>query len=85
VAGPTGTWPLRALYVWTGLVATLTPIAFWLLLGEIYTIAQARRLYASIGLGSQLGAIAGALAAPLDGRLPGRSPPARGIGRGPSC
>jgi AAA family ATP:ADP antiporter len=63
VAGPTGTWPLRALYVWTGLVATLTPIAFWLLLGEIYTIAQARRLYAPIGLGSQLGAIAGALAA----------------------
>ncbi len=63
LAGPTGTWPLRALYVWTGLVATLTPIAFWLLLGEIYTIAQARRLYAPIGLGSQLGAIAGALAA----------------------
>ena len=63
VAGPTGTWALRALYVWTGLVATLTPIAFWLLLGEIYTIAQARRLYAPIGLGSQLGAIAGALAA----------------------
>ena len=63
VAAPTGTWPLRALYVWTGLVATLTPIAFWLLLGQIYTIAQARRLYAPIGLGSQLGAIAGALAA----------------------
>ena len=46
-----------------GSSATLTPIAFWLLLGEIYTIAQARRLYAPIGLGSQLGAIAGALAA----------------------
>lgn len=63
LAGPMGTWTLRALYVWTGLVATLTSIAFWLLLGEIFTIAQARRLYAPIGLGSQLGAIAGALAA----------------------
>jgi ATP/ADP translocase len=58
-----GPWALRALYVWTGLVATLTPMAFWLLLGEIYTIAQARRLYGVIGLGSQLGAMAGAAVA----------------------
>jgi AAA family ATP:ADP antiporter len=58
-----GPWGLRALYVWTGLAATLISVAFWLLLGEIYTIAQARRLYASIGLGSQLGAMAGAAVA----------------------
>jgi AAA family ATP:ADP antiporter len=63
VVGFGGPWALRALYVWTGLVATLTPMAFWLLLGEIYTIAQARRLYGPIGLGSQLGAIAGAAVA----------------------
>ncbi len=55
-----GPWGLRALYVWTGLAATLISVAFWLLLGEIYTITQARRLYVAIGLGSQLGAMAGA-------------------------
>ena len=59
-AGSQGPWALRALYVWTGLVATLVPMAFWLLLGEIYTIAQARRLYAPIALGTQMGAMAGA-------------------------
>jgi len=56
-------WALRALYVWSALVATLVPMAFWLLLGEIYTIAQARRLYAPIGLGIQLGAMSGAVVA----------------------
>jgi ATP:ADP antiporter, AAA family len=58
-----GPWGLRALYVWTGLAATLISVAFWLLLGEIHTIAQARRLYVAIGLGSQLGAMAGAAVA----------------------
>jgi AAA family ATP:ADP antiporter len=58
--GAHGPWALRALYVWTGLVATLVPVAFWLLLGETFTIAQARRLYAAIALGSPLGAMAGA-------------------------
>ena len=50
-----GPWGLRALYVWTGLAATLVSVAFWLLLSEIYTITQARRLYAAIALGSQIG------------------------------
>jgi AAA family ATP:ADP antiporter len=58
-----GPWGLRALYVWSGLAATLISVAFWLLLGEIYTITQARRLYVAIGLGSQLGAMAGAAVA----------------------
>jgi AAA family ATP:ADP antiporter len=62
-AGSRGPWALRALYVWTGLVATLIPMAFWLLLGEIYTIAQARRLYGAIALGAQLGAMTGAAVA----------------------
>ncbi len=62
-AGSRGPWGLRAVYVWTGLVATLIPMAFWLLLGEVYTIAQARRLYGPIALGSQLGAVGGAAAA----------------------
>ena len=58
-----GPWALRALYVWTGLVATLASVATWLLLGRIYTMAQARRLYGAIGLGGLLGAIAGAVVA----------------------
>ena len=68
--GGRGPWALRALFVWTGLLGTFVFMAFWLLLGEIYTIAQARRLYAPIGLGSQLGAIAGAgVAHALSGAL----------------
>src|SRR5262245_5269893 len=51
---------LRALYVWTGIVGTLTALQFWLVLGERYTISQAKRLYKIIGLGSVLGAVAGA-------------------------
>jgi AAA family ATP:ADP antiporter len=55
----TNPWTLRALYVWTGLVSTLTAVQFWLVLGEVYTITQAKRLYKVIGLGSLLGAVAG--------------------------
>jgi ATP/ADP translocase/HEAT repeat protein len=54
-----GPWTLRALYVWTGLVSTLAAVQFWLVVGEIYTITQAKRVYAVIGLGSLLGAVAG--------------------------
>jgi AAA family ATP:ADP antiporter len=52
-------WALRALYVWVGLVGTLTGLQFWLALGEAYTIAQAKRLYKLIALGSLLGAVFG--------------------------
>ncbi|HET7294501.1 MAG TPA: HEAT repeat domain-containing protein [Vicinamibacteria bacterium] len=62
-AGSEGPWSLRALYVWTGLVATVLPVAFWLLLSEIFTIAQARRLYPFIALASPLGAMVGAAVA----------------------
>jgi ATP/ADP translocase len=59
-----GSWSsplaLGALYVWSGLVGTLTAVQFWLALGERYTITQAKRLYKLIGAGSVLGAVAGA-------------------------
>src|SRR5438552_5516390 len=54
-----GPWELRALYVWPGLVSTLAAVQFWLVVSEIYTITQAKRVYAVIGLGSLLGAVAG--------------------------
>jgi AAA family ATP:ADP antiporter len=73
-AGSNGPWALRALYVWTGLVATLMSVAFWLLLGEIFTIAQARRLYGAIGLGTLLGAMSGGvLARAMAARFPAES------------
>lgn len=56
-------WGLRGLYVWSGLVGTLSALQFWLLLGEIFTITQAKRVYRLIGAGSLLGAVAGALLA----------------------
>ena len=53
-------WTVRALYIWTGLVGTLAGLQFWLVLGEMYTITQAKRIYRVVGLGSVLGAVAGA-------------------------
>jgi ATP/ADP translocase/HEAT repeat protein len=64
-------WTLRALYVWTGLVGTLAGLQFWLVLGEMYTITQAKRIYRVVGLGSVLGAVAGAgLAGIISAYLP---------------
>ncbi|HEY0469609.1 MAG TPA: HEAT repeat domain-containing protein, partial [Polyangiaceae bacterium] len=60
-----GAWGLYALYVWSGLLATLVLAHFWDLVGERFTITQAKRLYGFIGAGSVLGAIAGSGAASL--------------------
>src|SRR3954468_3423955 len=53
-------WALRALYVWTGLLGTLAALQFWIILGELYTVTQAKRIYSLVGTGSVLGAITGA-------------------------
>ncbi len=58
-----GAWGLYALYVWSGLLATLVLAHFWDLVAERFTITQAKRLYGFIGAGSVLGAIAGSGAA----------------------
>lgn len=60
-----GTWGVYALYVWSGLLATLVLAHFWDLVAERFTITQAKRLYGFIGAGSVLGAIAGSGAASL--------------------
>jgi ATP:ADP antiporter, AAA family len=57
---PSSPWALRALYVWTGLLGTMAALQFWIVLGELYTVTQAKRIYGLVGLGSVLGAIAGA-------------------------
>jgi AAA family ATP:ADP antiporter len=48
-----------ALYCWSGVIATCLLAHFWGLLGGLFTITQAKRLYATIGAGSVLGAIFG--------------------------
>lgn len=69
-----GAWRLRALYVWTGLIGTLTTLQFWLALGERYTITQAKRVFRVVAIGSVVGAVAGSAAArALSARLPAQS------------
>jgi ATP/ADP translocase len=46
-----GTAGVYALYVWPGIVTTLLLVHFWELLGERFTITQAKRLYGLIGAG----------------------------------
>ena len=50
---------LYGLYLWSGTIATVVLVRFWLLLGQQVTSLQAKRLYAWIGMGGTLGAIGG--------------------------
>jgi ATP/ADP translocase len=52
-------WTFYALYIWAGLISSLIVVGFWLCLGDLFTITQGKRLYASIGTGGALGALAG--------------------------
>jgi hypothetical protein len=56
---------LYALYVWTGLLGSLAVLQFWMVLGDLYTLTQAKRLYSLVWTGSLLGATVGAAAARL--------------------
>ncbi len=64
---------LYALYVWTGLLGSLAVLQFWMILGDLFTLTQAKRLYSLVWAGSLLGATVGALAARM---LAGRAPAA---------
>jgi HEAT repeat protein len=57
--GRAGDWSLYALYIWTGLLSTLLVVRFWLLAADLFTVTQAKRVFALIGTGSILGAVAG--------------------------
>ncbi len=59
LTGVAGTASLYIFYVFTGLIATLVVVQFWLLLSDSFTVAQAKRVYALIGAGGLLGATAG--------------------------
>src|SRR5262245_59444766 len=53
-------WELYALYVWTGMVGSLAVLLFYTVLGDVYTVTQAKRIYGLVGTGSLLGAVVGA-------------------------
>lgn len=54
---------LWALYVWTGLFATLSATYFWLSLGAAVTVTEAKRLFGVVAAGALVGAICGAAVA----------------------
>lgn len=46
-------------YVWSGAITSLVVSRFWALVGNMYSIIDAKRLYGLIGAGAVVGAIAG--------------------------
>lgn len=54
---------LYALYTYTGLFAAFVAGRLWIRLGDLFTVAQAKRVYGLIGTGAVLGAVLGAAAA----------------------
>jgi AAA family ATP:ADP antiporter len=58
-----------ALYVWTGLVATLVVPCFWTVLDRSVRVGQAKQMFAAIGAGGVLGALVGSAIAAGLGRV----------------
>lgn len=54
------TWLFYALYIWSGFFVSVSIGTFWLMLGRVFGMEQAKRLFGIIVAGSVLGAIAGA-------------------------
>lgn len=66
-----GTWIYYIIYLWSGVMSTMVVVRFWALVSDLFTVTQAKRLFAAIGTGSVLGAITGsALARFLTNSLP---------------
>lgn len=51
---------LLALYVWTGLLASVVVVEFWLLLAQVLDFGQAKRVFAIASAGGLAGAVLGA-------------------------
>lgn len=49
-----------ALYIWSGLLSSILVVQFWMMVGQIYTVAQGKRLFGLISSGGVLGAVVGA-------------------------
>src|SRR5262249_26566049 len=48
------------LYLWSGLLGTVLMVQFWMLAGQLFTVAQGKRLFGLIAAGGVLGAVVGA-------------------------
>lgn len=59
LVGWVGPWVFYALYTWSGVLATLVVVRFWTVLGNLFTVTQAKRVFTVIGSGSVMGAIVG--------------------------
>ncbi len=57
------TWTLYVLYTWSGVFASLVVVRFWTLVSDLFSIGQAKRVFALIGAGGGGGAILGSLLA----------------------
>lgn len=67
-------WTLYPLYVWSSVAVSVAVTKFFIVLGDRFTVAQAKRLYAVIGTGSVAGAIVGSGLASLAAEwLPARA------------
>lgn len=51
---------LFVLYAWSALVGTLLGVQFWMFAGQLFTVAQGKRLFGPIASGGVGGAVAGA-------------------------
>jgi len=73
LVGDATSWVYYALSLWTGIVTSLIVVRFWLVLGDLFTIVEGKRFFASIALGGSLGALLGSgLAAALAPTFGGR-------------
>ncbi len=53
------------LYLWSGLMGTVLAVQFWMFAGQLFTVAQGKRLFPGIASGGVLGAVAGGAMAAL--------------------
>ncbi len=65
LVGRSHVWVLYLLYIWSGVFATLVIVRFWAMLAGLFTVGQAKRIFAFVGVGSVLGAITGSALAGL--------------------
>jgi AAA family ATP:ADP antiporter len=58
-----GAVAVAGLYLWAGLLGTLTIVQYWLLAGQLFTVTQGKRLFGPIAAIGAMGAFAGAWSA----------------------
>ncbi len=82
LGGALETVGLYVLYIWSTVLIGVVLVHYWTLVGGVFSITQAKRLYGVIGTGSVLGAIAGSGIASVLARhvLPARLLTAAAVG-----